>query len=249
MAQPRIGARPSQSNARPRASKARDIVTGRRTSLGVASRIIVTEDDIRAGVRALRRKCAIMRHVHDVAGHPPLRRRPAGFEGLARVIVGQQLSVASAEAIWLRTAAACRPFEPGALLALSDARLAAAGLSRPKIRTLRAIAEACTGGLDLAALDQATDDEVHAALTRVVGIGPWTADVYIMFCLGRADAWAPGDLALQMAAQQAMGLEERPGAEALEKIGERWRPWRGVAARLLWAYYAVLKRKGSAVPV
>ena len=90
---------------------------------------------------------------------------------------------------------------------------------------------------------------MHAALTEVVGIGPWTADVYIMFCLGRADGWAPGDLALQVAAQRAMGLDERPSADALKEIGERWRPWRGVAARLLWAYYAALKQKGSAVPV
>ena len=145
----------------------------------------------------------IMRHVHDTAGHPPLRLRPAGFEGLARIIVGQQLSVASATAIWNRTVAAVRPFKPRALLALTDAELASAGLSRPKIRTLRAIAEACADGLDLAALARASDEEVHAALTQVVGIGPWTADVYIMFCLGRADAWAPGDLALQIAAQRA----------------------------------------------
>lgn len=211
--------------------------------------IIATDDDVREGVRALRRKCAIMRHVHDTAGHPPLRRRPAGFEGLARIIVGQQVSVASATAIWTRTAEVCRPFEPGVVLALTDPQLAAAGLSRPKIRTLRAIADACCNGLDLAGLDGASEEQVHDALTEVVGIGPWTADVYIMFCLGRADGWAPGDLALQIAAQKAMGLDERPGAEALKEIGERWRPWRGVAARLLWAYYAVLKQQGSAVPV
>ena len=212
-------------------------------------RIIATDDDVREGVRALRRKCAIMRHVHDTAGHPPLRRRPAGFEGLARIIVGQQVSVASATAIWTRTAEVCRPFEPGVVLALSDPQLAAAGLSRPKIRTLRAIADACTNGLDLAGLDGASEEQVHAALTEVVGIGPWTADVYIMFCLGRADGWAPGDLALQIAAQKAMGLDERLGSDVLKEIGERWRPWRGVAARLLWAYYAVLKQQGSAVPV
>src|SRR5437870_129418 len=117
-------------------------------------RIIASEDDVRDGVRALRRKCAIMRRVHDAAGHPP-RRRPAGFEGLARIIVGQQLSVASASAIWTRTAEACQPFEPAVLLALKDKRLVGAGLSRPKIRTLRAISEACTNGLDLARLDLA----------------------------------------------------------------------------------------------
>jgi DNA-3-methyladenine glycosylase II len=213
--------------------------------------MIAADADVLAGVRALRRKCAIMRLVHDTAGNPPLRLRPAGFEGLARIIVGQQLSVASANAIWNRTVAAVRPLEPRRLLALTDTGLAAAGLSRPKIRTLRAVAEACRDGLDLAALEHASDEEVHAALTQVVGIGPWTADVYIMFCLGRADAWAPGDLALQIAAQRVMDLAERPTAEELREIGERWRPWRGVAARLLWAYYAATKQKAAttAVPV
>src|SRR5262245_8657182 len=214
-----------------------------------AVRIIVTETDIRDGVRALRRKCAIMRHVHDTAGDPPLRRRPAGFEGLARVIVGQQLSIASAAAIWERTVAACQPFEPSTLLALSDGQLAQAGLSRPKIRTLRAIATACRNGLDLAALEHAAEEEVHAALTEVLGIGPWTADIYIMFCLGRADGWAPGDLALQIAAQQALSLEERPSKDEMMAIAERWRPWRGVAARLLWTYYAAVKQKRPSVPV
>ncbi len=211
--------------------------------------MIAADADLLPGVRALRRKCAIMRQVHDTAGHPPLRLRPAGFEGLARIIVGQQLSVASATAIWNRTVAAVHPFKPRALLALSDAELASAGLSRPKIRTLRAMAEACANGLNLAKLERASDEEVHAALTQVVGIGPWTADVYIMFCLGRADAWAPGDLALQIAAQRAMDLAERPTAEELRQIGERWRPWRGVAARLLWAYYAATKQKAATTAV
>ena len=212
-------------------------------------RIIAGETDIRDGVRALRRKCAIMRRVHDMAGDPPLRRRPAGFEGLARIIVGQQLSVASATAIWGRTVEACQPFEPAVLLALGDKRLAAAGLSRPKIRTLRAIASACSGGLDLATLEQATEEEIHTALTQVTGIGPWTADVFIMFCLGRADAWAPGDLALQIAAQQALELDQRPDKDAMLELAERWRPWRAVAARLLWAYYAAVKQRRTAVPV
>ena len=212
-------------------------------------RIIVTDDDVRDGVRALRRKCAIMRRVHDLAGHPPLRRRPAGFEGLARIVVGQQVSVASASAIWERTAAACTPFEPRILLALEDTRLAAAGLSRPKIRTLRAIAEACSDRLDLTSLERASEEEVRTALTEITGIGPWTADVYILFCLGRADGWAPGDLALQVAAQHALELDDRPGADAMLELAERWRPWRGVAARLLWAYYAALKQQRSAVPV
>ena len=130
-----------------------------------------------------------------------------------------------------RTAMACRPFEPAVLLALKDKHLAGAGLSRPKIRTLRAISEACSNGLDLTRLDRASDEEVHAALTAVTGIGPWTADVYIMFCLGRADGWAPGDLALQIAAQHALELDERPGQggdagarRALAPLARRRRP-------------------------
>ena len=214
-----------------------------------ACRTIDSECDIRTGVRALRRKCAVMRRLHDAAGDPPLRRRPAGFEGLARIIVGQQVSVASATAIWTRTAAVCQPFEPRRLLSMSDRKLAGAGLSRAKIRALRAIAAACSDGLDLEGLIERSDEAIHAALTDVSGIGPWTADVYIMFCIGRADAWAPGDLALQVATQRALGLDQRPGAGELLRIAERWRPWRGVAARLLWAYYARVRSRSDAVPV
>ena len=220
-----------------------------RSRTRIPQRIIVTDDDVRDGVRALRRRCAVMRRVHDLAGHPPLRRRPAGFEGLARIIVGQQVSVASATAIWERTAAACVPFEPATLLALSDKGLAGAGLSRPKIRTLRAIAAACADGLDLTRLDDRSDQEIHDALTAITGIGPWTADVYIIFCLGRADGWASGDLALQVAVQRAFELTDRPGKDEMLELAERWRPWRGVAARLLWAYYAALKAQRTALPV
>jgi DNA-3-methyladenine glycosylase II len=222
---------------------------GNRKSPPPPARIIESERDIREGVRALRRKCAIMRRVHDTAGDPPLRRRPAGFAGLARIIVGQQVSVASASAIWERTAAVCQPFEPSALLARTDRELAGAGLSRAKIRSLRALAGACTDGLDLAGLAHQSEGAIHAALTELLGVGPWTADVYIMFCLGRADAWAPSDLALKVAVQLALGLSERPAAGELLRIAERWRPWRGVAARLLWAYYAAVRAKASAVPL
>jgi DNA-3-methyladenine glycosylase II len=250
MAQPRNARVQAKSSSGLRAREAGGPAAGKKSPRAAAAPRRITGDaDIRDGVRALRRKCAIIRHVHDTAGHPPLRLRLAGFEGLARIIVGQQLSVASATAIWERTAAACTPFEPGTLLALTDERLAAAGLSRSKIRTLRAISMACSNGLDLDRLANAAEEQVHAALTEVVGIGPWTADVYIMFCLGRADGFAPGDLALQVAAQQAMGLAERPGTDELAAIAERWRPWRGVAARMLWAYYAALKAKRTALPV
>lgn len=212
-------------------------------------RLIETEADLKDGIRALRRKCALARLMHDAAGVPPLRRRPAGFEGLARIVVGQQLSVASAAAIWQRTAALVAPFEASRLIVMPDEPLRAAGLSAGKVRTLRAIAAAIEAGLELEKMAGLTDDEVHAALTAVSGIGPWTADIFIMFCLGRADGFAAGDLALQVALQMAAGLEERPTAKELAAFAERWRPWRGVAAHLLWAYYKVRKDSGSAIPV
>ena len=212
-------------------------------------RIILDADDVREGVRHLRRRCEVMRMVHDAAGDPPLRRRPAGFAGLARIIVGQQLSVASASAIWTRTELLCDPFEPDVMAALDDAKLAGAGLSRPKIRTLRAICAAVRDGLDLSRLEASSDAEIQRALTAISGIGPWTADIYIMFCLGRSDGFAAGDLALQIGAAKALGLKARPSAEELLAIAERWRPWRGVAARLLWNYYASLKRADKAAPV
>jgi DNA-3-methyladenine glycosylase II len=214
------------------------------------SGFIVDEADIRAGVKVLRRKCPTMRLAHDLAGDPPLRRRAAGFEGLARIIVGQQLSVASAEAIWGRTRAAIEPFRADVLLALDDAVLRAAGLSRGKVLTLRSAAEAVAAGrLDLDRLALAPGTELREALTAVRGVGPWTADIFDMFCIGRRDAFAPGDLALQVAAQMAMGLEARPTPIDLEEIAERWRPWRGVAARLLWAYYRVARETRSGMPV
>lgn len=202
------------------------------------SGFIDSADDIAAGVKALRRSCPLMRRVHDVAGDPPLRRQAGGFEGLARIVVAQQLSTASAAAIWQRVAERISPMSARKLLAETEEGLRAAGLSGPKIRTLRALSEAVASKhLDLRRLDDLDDEAVHAALCEVKGIGPWTADIYIMFSLGRADAFAVGDLALQIAAQHAAGLEVRPKPDELAALAERWRPWRGVAARLLWAYY------------
>ena len=210
-------------------------------------RCIQTEADLHEGIRALRRKCKIMRKVHDVVGLPPMRLRAPGFEGLARIIVGQQVSVASADAIWSRFEAAIRPMSVAQLRLVSDEALRAAGMSRPKIRTFRAIAEA--RDLDFTRLADIADDDVHSLLTSISGIGPWTADVYLLFCLGRADAFAAGDLALQVAAQHAFGLDRRPMPLELTALAESWRPWRGVAARLLWTYYRTVKATKSGIPV
>ena len=220
------------------------------------SGFIETERDIVAGVKALRRACPIMRRIHDIAGDPPLRRRPGGFDGLARIIVGQQLSIASAAAIWGRVEATMSPVTPARIRAASDETLRACGLSSPKIRTLRAAAEAAAARkLSMGRLERLDDTAVHEMLCAVKGIGPWTADIYIMFCLGRADAFAPGDLALQIAAGHAAGLPARPSAIELTAMAEAWRPWRGVAARMLWAYYPHMRKaeearlSGSAQPV
>ena len=218
-------------------------------AISKALRSIDTDADVKAGVAALRRKCAFMKAAHDLAGHPPLRRRNGGFEGLVRIINGQQLSVASAAAIYARVEATIKPLTAKKLLAASDETLRGCGLSRPKIKTLRAISSAIAGGLDLDSLADIPEADAIAQLTAVSGIGPWTADIYLMFCIGRADVFAPGDLALQIAAQMVMGLDARPSAREMADIAERWRPWRAVAARLLWTYYAEAKKRGLAVPV
>jgi len=212
--------------------------------------IITCEDDIARGVRSLRRRCAIMRRVHKAAGDPPLRLREPGFQGLARIVVGQQLSVASAGAIWAKCTAAIQPMSAAEVARLDDAALKACGLSAPKVRTLRAVARAVLDdGLDLEGAGALREEALREALISIHGVGPWTADIFQMFCLGRADAFAPGDLALQIAAQYAFELDDRPSAAELEALAEVWRPWRSVSARLLWAYYAVVKQGRSGIGV
>jgi len=210
-------------------------------------RRIVTDADIREGLAALTAACPHLARAHAETGVlPPLRKRPKGFEGLARVIVGQQLSIASADAIWGRLSAAVQPFALAPLLAMPDAALKTAGLSRVKIETLRRLAAAVdSGALDISALGRAKDEAIHARLTSIKGIGPWTADIYIMFSLARADAWSPGDLALQYAVKDALRLKVRPGPAEMIAHAEPWRPWRAVAARLLWSYYSHRRKTGS----
>lgn len=184
-----------------------------------------------------------------VGGPPPLRRRAGGFAGLASIVCSQQLSTASAAAIWGRLELAFRPFDHHAILSARTPKLQRAGLSLPKIRTFREIARTVRdGGIDLDALHDMPADEAHAQLVTIKGIGPWTADIYLLFCVGHADAFPAGDLALQEAARIAYRKRKRPTAKQLEKIAEAWRPYRGVAARILWAYYAANKRR-DAVPI
>jgi DNA-3-methyladenine glycosylase II len=213
------------------------------------STLLDSDAALERGLKALVRKDPVMKRIVADGARPPLRKREPGFEGLAGIIVSQQLSTASAAAIWARVKARFPGLSPTEIAAASDEDLRGPGLSAPKIRTLRAIAAAVAEGrLPLGGLADLPADEAHALLTAVKGIGPWTADIYLLFCLGHADAFPAGDLALQEAARLAYGLETRPGPKEIVSLAERWRPWRGVAAKVLWAHYRIAKsREGAPV--
>ena len=209
--------------------------------------LIADEIVLREAAERLREKDPeIVETLIAIGGPPPLRRREPGFAGLAAIIVSQQLSTASANAIFGRLASRIDPLEASRLAEAGDDDLRACGLSTPKIRALRSAAIAVAeGGLDLAGLAALDAADAHNALVSVKGIGPWTADIFLLFCLGHPDAFPAGDLALQEAARLALGLKRRPDTARLERIAERWRPWRGVAARMLWAYYRSAKRRSG----
>jgi len=190
------------------------------------------------GVRELARIDADIARIVADFGPPQLIKRPATFATLLLLILEQQVSLASPRAAFARLKALADPLTPDNLLALDDAALRAAGLSRQKARYAREIAAAIAGGaLDLGKLRRIDDDAVRAALVRIIGIGPWTADVYLLVALGRPDVWPVGDMGLAAAVQDAKRLEKRPDPVRLSAIGEAYRPWRSVAARTFWHYY------------
>ncbi|TGE00209.1 DNA-3-methyladenine glycosylase family protein [Methylobacterium nonmethylotrophicum] len=217
---------------------------------GVTGTLLDSDAALREGVAALAALDPVMARLVAEGAEPALRKRPPGFAGLAGIVVSQQISTASAAAIWARLTARLPDLTAEALATAPDEALREAGLSAPKIRTLRAAAQAVAeGALPLNALHALPADEAHRRMVAVHGIGPWTADVYLLFCLGHPDAFPAGDLALQEAARLADGLEARPSAAALTARAEAWRPWRGVAAKVLWAYYRVAKaRDGAPLP-
>lgn len=176
-------------------------------------------------------------------GPPPLWDRPPGFPTLVHIILEQQVSLASARAAFDRLVAATDPLTPAAFLRLSDGDLLAIGFSRQKARYSRALAASILdGSLDLDALTVLPDDDVRAALEAVPGIGRWTSTIYLLMVLGRPDAWPTGDIALATAVADVKGLPTRPDPDVLARIGEAWRPWRSVAARLLWHDYLARRR-------
>jgi DNA-3-methyladenine glycosylase II len=198
---------------------------------------------------ALLKRDRRLRAVYRTAGPFEIRRTAPGFGGLAKVVCGQQLSVASARAIWSRFEGLPGALEPAAYLALSEDAVRATGFSAGKYRTLRHVAEAVTEGeLDFAALDVLPATEAIEKLTAIKGIGPWTAEIYLMFCAGHPDIFPVGDLALQKAVAHALGLEARPVGNDLVAIAERWSPHRATAALLFWRYYAALGMNSGVLP-
>jgi DNA-3-methyladenine glycosylase II len=200
---------------------------------------------------------ALERHLGSLTGLDPrladiaeksgafeIRRSPGGFEGLARIVTGQQVSTASADAIWSRFSVLPGALDPAGYLALTEEQVRGAGQSGGKYRTLRGIAEAvAAGSFDFGPLADLPAEEAIATMTKLKGIGPWTAEIYLMFSAAHPDIFPAGDVALQRAAQWAFGLDDKPPVKDLIGMAERWSPHRSTAALLLWRYYRAVRNK------
>lgn len=207
-----------------------------------------SQSDLDDAVARLVKADPRLKPILKIAGMPQLRRREPGFAGLAAIVCGQQLSVASAAAIWGRVSNAYDPFHHDAVRRARADRLARLGLSAAKIKTLKNIArELAAERLNLDTLAEQDADAAHAALVHLPGIGPWTADIYLLFCLGHGDAWPAGDLAVQEAMKVGLGLKARPTVKEMQPLAEPWRPLRGAAAHLWWAYYHAIKRREGVI--
>jgi len=203
---------------------------------------IETEADISRGLDALVLLDRRLGPVRAIAGHVPLRRSPSGFAILASIVVSQQVSRASADAIFGRLSRLVNPLTPERFLAGGEGVMVEAGLSRAKQKTLTLLSAAVIEGrLDLEGLDALPPDAAIAALTAIPGIGPWTAQVYLLVAAGHPDIFPAGDVALQTAVGHALGFETRPNANHLFLMAESWAPLRSVAARLFWAYYREIR--------
>lgn len=211
---------------------------------------IETPAHVAEGLEAL---CALdprLRAVRAAAGDVPLRLSAPGFASLASIVVSQQVSRASADAIFARLARLLDPLTPEAVLLASEAAFREAGLSRSKQKALGAAAVAVgDGSVDLDRLCGLEAPEAVARLTAIPGIGRWTAEVYLLSCAGHPDIFPARDVALQAAVGHAFAMEARPGEKPLVAIAESWSPWRGVAARLFWAYYRGMRGRDGAPPM
>jgi DNA-3-methyladenine glycosylase II len=210
----------------------------------------LTEPELKRAVRILIRRDPDLARIYRAYGHPPLWARTPGFPTLVHIILEQQVSLASARAAFDRLRVACRGrITPRRLLAFTDDQMLRIGFSKQKAGYARELSRAILRGhFDPGALQAMSDTAVREALVAQKGIGPWTADVYLLMVLLRPDVWPQGDLALAVAVQQLLGLSTRPTYDELAQIAERWKPWRAVAARLCWHYYLSQRRRPPAAP-
>jgi DNA-3-methyladenine glycosylase II len=207
-----------------------------------------TQSDLDDAIHTLVGRDPRLRPVLEIAGMPALRRREPGFAGLAHIVCGQQLSTASAAAIWGRLNGAFDPFDHDAVRRARADRLGRLGLSAAKIKTLKHLArELAAERLNLDVLAEEDADAAHHTLIALPGIGPWTADVYLLFCLGHGDAWPAGDLAVQEGIRVGLGLKARPTEKQMAPLAEPWRPLRGAAAHLWWSYYRAIKKREGVI--
>ncbi|MBV9828161.1 MAG: DNA-3-methyladenine glycosylase 2 family protein [Alphaproteobacteria bacterium] len=209
--------------------------------------LIYAPERLEDGIEALGNE-PLFQAILEQAGSPRFRRRRNGFPTLLHIILEQQVSIDAAAAMHRRLVSLCQPLEPGPFLALDDATLRSCGFSRQKAAYGRGLAEAVVSGrLDFAALAQADDAAALATLVALKGIGRWSAEIYLIFALGRADIWPAADLGLQLAVADLMALPARPSEPALRQIGERWQPWRSVAACLFWQSYLHARKRAAPV--
>lgn len=212
-------------------------------------RLILSPDDMREGLDALVAADPRLAPIRGAAGEVAIRHYPPGFEGMARIVVAQMISVASARAIWGRFETSLGSVTSVKCLQASEADLRAVGLSGAKIRTLRALAAAEAEGLDFDRLTGLAEEDAVRRLVALPGIGVWTAEIFLLFCARRADVFPAGDLALQVATADGLELGARPSEKEMREIATVWSPWRGVAAKLLWAYYSACRGGRSSLPV
>jgi DNA-3-methyladenine glycosylase II len=213
-------------------------------------RFIRSNEDLEWHIGSLTEAHPMFEPLRELAGAVPVRWLDRGFKGLVFVVTGQQISVAAGRAIYGRLEAALGDITAETVAAASDDVLRAAGFSAPKIRTLRALQDAAMGGaLDLDALEEQSAEEAILSLCNIKGIGPWTAEVYLLFAAGHPDIFPAADVALQESTRLAFALDERPMTRDLREMSDAWSPWRSAAARLLWAYYRVRKGGKTVTPV
>ena len=198
----------------------------------------LTQKTLAQAARELAARDRLLANIHATYGDPPLWRRATGFRTLVHIILEQQVSLSSAKSMLLRLEREIQPFTPERFLELGETHLRGLGVTRQKSSYLLHLSESVVNGrLSLRGLSRLSDDQALVLLTGIKGIGLWSANIYLLMAMRRADIWPAGDLALAVAVKELKGLATKPTAEELELVAQRWRPYRAVAARMLWQYY------------